>query len=63
MRKVSNVIVGLLAVAVCGLITWLTLDSNFTNIVYNLCFLVVMVVIMAVGLGISFGRLRQKILL
>ena len=59
MRKVSNVIVGLLAVAVCGLITWLTLDSNFTNIVYNLCFLVVMVVIMAVGLGISFGRLRQ----
>ena len=59
MRKTSNVIVGLLAAGVCGLITWLTLDSAFTNIIYNLCFLVVMLVIMAVGLGISFSRLLQ----
>ncbi len=59
MRRVSNVIVGLLAAAVCGLITWLTIDSSFTNIIYNLCFLVVMIIIMAVGLGISFARLIQ----
>ena len=26
MRKVSNVIIGLLAAGVCGLITWLTLE-------------------------------------
>ncbi len=59
MRRVSNIIVGLLAAGVCGLITWLTLDSNFANIIYNICFLVVMLIIMAVGLGISFARLVQ----
>ena len=59
MRKVSNVIVGLLAVGVCGLITWLTLDSSFANIIYNLGFLVVMVIIIAAAFGISFSRLWQ----
>ena len=59
MRKVSNVIIGLLAAGVCGLITWLTLDSSFANIVYNLSFLVVMVIIIAAAFGISFSRLWQ----
>ena len=59
MRKVSNVIVGLLAAGVCGLITWLTLDSSFANKVYNLSFLVVMVIIIAAAFGISFSRLWQ----
>lgn len=59
MRKFSNFIVGLLAAAVCGLITWLTLDSSFANIVYNLSFLAVMLIIIAVGLGIGFARLMQ----
>ena len=59
MRKVSNVIVGLVAAGVCGLITWLTLDSSFANIVYNLCFLAVMLVIIAAGFGIGFSRLAQ----
>ena len=35
MRRVSNIIVGLLAAGVCGLITWLTLDSNFANIIFD----------------------------
>lgn len=59
MRKFSNFIVGLIAAAVCVLITYLTLDSSFSNIVYNLCFLGVMLLIMAVGLGVGFLRLSQ----
>ncbi len=59
MRKFSNILIGLAAAGVCGLITWLTLDSNFANIVYNLCFLAVMLIIMAVGLGIGFSHLVQ----
>ena len=59
MRRVSNVIVGLLAAGVCGLITWLTLDSSFANKIYNLSFLVVMVIIIAAAFGISFSRLWQ----
>ncbi len=59
MRKVSNVIVGLLAAGVCALITWLTLDSNFANVIYNLGFLAVMLIIIAGAFAISFSRLRQ----
>lgn len=59
MRKVSNVIVGLLAAGVCALITWLTLDSNMANVIYNLAFLAVMLLIIAGAFGISFSRLRQ----
>ena len=59
MRKFSNVIVGLVAAGVCALITYLTLDSSFANIVYNLSFLAVMLIIMAVGFGVGFSRLIQ----
>ena len=59
MRKVSNVIVGLVAAGVCGLITWLTLDSSFANIVYNLSFLVVMLLIILAGFAIGFARLIE----
>ena len=59
MRKVSNVIVGLIAAGVCVLITWLTWDSSFANKVYNLCFLAVMTIIMLGGLFIGFYRLVQ----
>ena len=59
MRKVSNVIVGLIAAGVCVLITWLTWDSSFANKVYNLCFLAVMIIIMLGGLFIGFYRLVQ----
>ena len=59
MRKLSNVVVGLVAAGVCALITYLTLDSSFSNIVYNLCFLAVMLIIMVVGFGVGFSRLIQ----
>ena len=59
MRKFSNVVVGLVAAGVCALITYLTLDSSFSNIVYNLCFLAVMLIIMVVGFGIGFSRFIQ----
>ena len=59
MRRFTNVIVGLAAAGVCGLITYLTLDSSHINIIYNLCFLAVMLVIMLVGLGVGFVRLNQ----
>ncbi len=59
MRKFSNIVIGVLAAAVCALITWLTIDSSFANIVYNLCFLAVMLVIMMVGIGVSISRLMQ----
>ncbi len=59
MRKFSNFVIGLTAAGVCVLITWLTLDSKFANIVYNLCFLAVMIIIMVVGLGVGFARLIQ----
>ena len=59
MRRFTNVIAGLAAAGVCGLITYLTLDSSHINIIYNLCFLAVMLVIMLVGLGVGFVRLNQ----
>ena len=59
MRKFSNVVVGLVAAGVCVLITYLTLDASFTNILYNLCFLAVMLIIMFTGLAVGFVRLAQ----
>ena len=38
MRKFSNFIAALAAAAVCFLITYLTLDAEFKNIVFNFCF-------------------------
>ena len=59
MRRFANIVIGLLAAGVCVLITWLTLDANTANIIYNLCFLAVMLIIMGVGLSIGFRRLAQ----
>ena len=59
MRRFSNIIVGLIAACVCALITWLTIDASPANIIYNLCFLVVMILIMLSGLLIGFSRLEQ----
>ncbi len=59
MRKVSNIVVGIIGAGVCALITWLTLDSKPVNIIYNLCFLAVMLIILAVGLGMGLFRLEQ----
>ena len=59
MRRFSNIIVGLIAAGVCALITWLTIDASPANIIYNFCFLVVMILIMLSGLLIGFSRLEQ----
>lgn len=59
MRKVSNWIVGFLAAGVCVGITYLTRDASLANILYNLAFLAAMVIIMAVGCGIGFGRMSE----
>ena len=59
MRKFSNFIAALAAAAVCFLITYLTLDAEFKNIVFNFCFLAVMLIIMLAGIGIGFVRLNQ----
>ena len=59
MRKITNWIVGLMAAAVVVAITYITLDSSLSNIIYNSCFLAAMIVILIVGCGIGFGRMRQ----
>ncbi len=59
MRKFTNTIVGLIAAGVCVLITWLTLDASTMNLIYNLSFLAVMLVIIAVALAGGFSRLEQ----
>ena len=59
MRKFSNFIAALAAAGVCLLITYLTLDADFKNIVFNFAFLAVMLIIMLVGVGIGFVRLNQ----
>ena len=59
MRKFSNFIASLAAAGVCLLITYLTLDADFKNIVFNFAFLAVMLIIMLVGVGIGFVRLNQ----
>ena len=59
MRKFSNFIAAIAAAGVCFLITYLTLDADFKNIVFNFAFLAVMLIIMLVGVGIGFVRLNQ----
>lgn len=59
MRKVTNWIVGFMAAAVCLGITYITLDASLFNIIFNLCFLAAMLVILAVGCGIGFGRMNE----
>lgn len=59
MRKVSNWIVGFLAAAVCAGITYITRDASYGNILYNLAFLAAMIIILIVGCGIGFGRMKE----
>jgi len=59
MRKASNLLAGILAAAVCVLITYLTLDASRENIIFNLCFLGVMVAIIIAALAFGFRRLSQ----
>lgn len=59
MRKFSNWIIGILAAGVCALITWITRDASKSNVIFNLGFLAVMVLVIIVGWAAGFLRLRQ----
>ncbi len=59
MRKFSNAAAFLLAAAVCAFITWITMDSATSNIIFNLVFLAVMVLIVIAGAIFGFRRITQ----
>ena len=61
MRKVSNVIVGLAAAAVCALMAWITLGAGTQTIIYNLVFLGVMLLIILLALIFGFARMNQTV--
>ena len=61
MRKVSNVIVGLAAAAVCALMAWITLGAGREAVIYNLSFLAVMLLIIALALVFGFARMSQTV--
>ena len=59
MRKVSNIVVGLAAAAVCALMTWITLGAGMETIIYNVSFLGLMLLIILLALVFGFRRMRQ----
>ena len=61
MRKVSNVIVGLAAAAVCALMAWITLSAGTQAVIYNLAFLGVMLLIILLALIFGFARMNQTV--
>lgn len=61
MRKVSNVIVGLAAAAVCALMAWITLGAGTQTVIYNLAFLGVMLLIILLALIFGFARMNQTV--
>ncbi len=61
MRKFSNVLVGVMAGAVCVFVTLLALDSDIFTIVYNLAFLAVMLLIILLAWVLGFRRIFQTI--
>ena len=61
MRKFSNFLAALAALAVCGLMTWLTLDSGTYTVLYNLAVLGVMLFIIFLAFVIGFRRMGQTV--
>ena len=61
MRKVSNVIVGIAAAAVCAFMAWITLGAGRETVIYNLGFLVLMLFIIALALAFGFVRMGQTV--
>lgn len=61
MRKVSNVIVGLVAVGVCAFMGWITLGAGMESIIYNFTFLGVMLFIILLALCLGFARMSQTV--
>ena len=61
MRKVSNVIVGLVAAGVCAFMGWITLGAGMESIIYNFTFLGVMLFIILLALCLGFARMSQTV--
>ena len=61
MRKLSNVLIALLAAAVCVFMTWLTFTAGWVTVVYNLVFLGIMVFIILLSLIVGFGRMGRTV--
>lgn len=61
MRRFSNGLIAVMAAAVCVLITLLALESDLYTIIYNLSFLVVMLVIIFLAWLLGFRRISQTV--
>ena len=61
MRKLGNLLVWLAAVGVCGLMTWITLGSGLSTIIYNLTVLAVMLLIILISVIIGFHRIGKTV--
>ena len=59
MRRFSNLVIWLAALAVCGLMTWLSLGAGFYTAVFNIGVLGVMLIIVLLGRIIGIGRLER----
>ena len=61
MRKLSNVLISLAALAVCGLVTYFTLGSGRSTLIFNLSVLALMLVIIFFSWSIGFLRIGRTI--
>ena len=61
MRKVGNLLIWLAAIGVCAAMTWLTMESGFYTIVYNLCVLGIMVIIILFAVIFGFFRISRTV--
>ena len=61
MRKIGNLLVWLAAAAVCALMTWITLGSGISTIIYNLSVLGVMILIILIAVIIGFHRIGRTV--
>lgn len=61
MRKVSNVLTGVLAAAVCVFISLMAVESDVYTMIYNLVFLGIMLVIIFCAWIFGFRRMHQTV--
>ena len=61
MRRAGNILIWMAAVAVCGLMTYLTLNSGYMTIAYNVGVLALMVVIILFAWIFGFHRMSKTV--
>ena len=61
MRKVGNLLIWLVAAGICGLMTWITMGSDFETIVYNLSVLGLMILIIFLAYIFGFYRISRTV--